>query len=67
MGRLKGDQLPVCLELCTNGALRFGEFEENRAENIFKISDYLLVKTSSKWQGRGEEVPVKRRLPAQEA
>ena len=67
LGRLQDGQSPVCLELCTHGGIRFGEFEEKIEENTFKISDYLLVKTSYKWQGRGIEIPVKKRFPPQSA
>ncbi|MDO8525310.1 MAG: 4Fe-4S binding protein [Candidatus Omnitrophota bacterium] len=64
LGRIEGDQSPVCLEMCAHGGIRFGEFEEKIEENIFRISEHLFVKTSFKWQGRGEGIPVKKRIPA---
>ena len=65
LGRLKGDSSPICLEMCTHNGIRFGEFEEKKEENIFKVSDLILIKTSYKWEGRGKELPIKKRLPAQ--
>lgn len=62
LGRLQEGQSPVCLEMCTHGGIRFGDFEENKAENIFRISDSLLVKTTFKWERNGEGLPVKRRI-----
>ena len=53
--------------MCTKGGIRFGEFEERKEENIFKISDNLLVKTNFKWDREGSEIPVKRRMPAKES
>lgn len=60
LGRLKEGDSPICLESCTHGGIRYGEFEENKGENIFKVSEYLLVKTGYKWD-RIEEPPVKKR------
>ena len=67
LGRLQEGQSPICLEMCSRGGIHFGEFEENRTENIFKISDHLLVKTSYKWERNGEALPIKKRLPKQDA
>jgi len=60
IGRIKEGDSPICLESCTHGGIRYGEFEENKGENIFKASEYLLIKTSYKWE-RVEEPPVKKR------
>jgi len=65
LSRLGEGQSPACLEMCTYGGIRFGDFEENKAENIFRISDSLLIKTSFKWERNGEALPVKKRLPPQ--
>ena len=65
LGRVEDGRLPVCLEMCTHGGIRFGEFEEKKEENIFKISDNILIKTNHKWESRGEDLPVKKRLPPQ--
>lgn len=59
LGRLSEGQSPICLESCTHGGVKFGEFEENLEENIYKVSEYLLVKTSYKWD-RIEKPPVKK-------
>lgn len=67
LGRLQGEDSPVCLEMCTHGGIRYGEFTEKKEENIFKISENLLVKTNFKWErGSGEALPMKRRIPPQE-
>ena len=63
LGRLEEGQSPVCLELCTHGGVSFGEFAENKETRIFRISDHLFVKTNYKWESRGGELPVKKRLP----
>ena len=60
MGRLRDGEVPICLQSCTHGGIRYGEFEENAEEGIFKASDYLWVKTTFKWS-RAEEVPPKKR------
>ena len=49
LGRLIGDELPICLQSCAHGGIKYGEFEDNKEERIFKASDYLLVKTDYKW------------------
>lgn len=60
LGRLKDQDMPICLESCAHGGIRYGEFEENKAENIFKASEYLLIKTGFKWE-RVEETPLKKK------
>lgn len=59
LGRIAGDVVPICLESCTYGGIKYGDFEEKKEENIFRVSDYLLVKTNYKWE-RNAETAVKR-------
>lgn len=59
LGRLKEENVPICLQSCTNNGIKYGEFEENKEEHIYKVSDYLFVKTDYKWE-RIEEPPKKR-------
>ena len=59
LGRIKEDEVPICLQSCTHGGIKYGEFEERGEENIFKASDYLMIKTDYKWE-RIEEAPKKR-------
>ncbi|MDD5422881.1 MAG: 4Fe-4S dicluster domain-containing protein [Candidatus Omnitrophota bacterium] len=59
LGRLEGDKAPICLESCSHGGIRYGEFEENKEEHIYKVSDYLVIKTNNKWE-RIEDAPKKR-------
>ena len=59
LGRLKEGESPICLESCSHGGVKYGEFQENKAEHIYSISDFLAVKTSYKWE-RIEETPVRR-------
>jgi Fe-S-cluster-containing dehydrogenase component len=59
LGRLKGDDSPVCLGSCSHGGIKYGEFEENKEENIFKASEHLLIKTNYKWD-RILEAPKKK-------
>ncbi len=50
IGRLSENEHPICIESCSHDGIRYGEFDEKKEENIFKVSDYLLVKTSYKWE-----------------
>ncbi|MBU0881427.1 MAG: 4Fe-4S dicluster domain-containing protein [Candidatus Omnitrophica bacterium] len=59
LGRLKAEESPVCLQSCDHGGIRYGEFEENKEEGIFKASEHLLVKTNYKWD-RVLETPKKK-------
>lgn len=59
LGRIKENELPICLESCTHGGIKYGEFEEDKEKGIFKVSEYLMVKTNYKWE-RIEEAPKKR-------
>lgn len=60
LGRLKGGEAPICLQSCSHGGIKYGEFEEKKEEFIFKISDNLLVKSNYKWE-RLEPLPAKRK------
>ena len=59
LGRLKADESPICLESCSQGGIKYGEFEENKEEGIFKASEHLLIKTNYKWD-RILEVPKRK-------
>jgi Fe-S-cluster-containing dehydrogenase component len=59
IGRLKEEDHPICLESCSHGGIKYGEFEEKKEEGIFKASEYLLIKTSYKWE-RVLEMPPKK-------
>lgn len=59
LGRLRGDELPICLQSCAHGGIKYADLEENKEERIFKASDYLLIKTDYKWD-RVKEPPKKR-------
>lgn len=50
LGRIKEGASPICLESCAHGGIRYGEFEENEDDNIFKVSEYLMIKTAFKWE-----------------
>ena len=60
IGRLREGESPICLQSCTHGGIQYGEFEEKKEDGIFKASDYLMVKTTFKWE-RVEEAPPKKR------
>jgi len=57
--RLPDGAEPVCVKGCENSGLRYGEFEPDEAQNIYQVSDYLLVKTDLKWS-RDVRPPVKK-------
>ena len=60
LGRLREGEYPICLESCTDGGIKYGDFEPNEDENIFKASENLLIKTAYKWE-RIEKPPVKKK------
>lgn len=60
LGRIGPDKAPICLESCTYGGIKYGEYEENIEEDIYKISEYLTIKTGYKWERNGE-VPAKKK------
>lgn len=60
LGRLREGESPICLESCTHGGIRYGDFEEKKDEHVYMISEHLLVKTSFKWE-RVEAPPAKKR------
>ena len=60
IGRLGDANPPICLESCSRLGIKYGEFEENREEHIYGISDRVIVKTEYKWE-RLEEARVKKR------
>jgi len=59
LGRLGSGESPICLQSCTHGGIKYGEFEENKEMRIFKVSEYLLVKTDYKWE-RVPEIPKRK-------
>ena len=59
IGRLGGSAHPICLESCGHGGIKYGDFEENKEGNIFRVSEHLFVKTSYKWE-RLLEAPSKK-------
>ena len=60
LGRLREGEYPICLESCSHGGIKYGDFEPNEDENIFKASENLLIKTAYKWE-RIEKPPVKKK------
>lgn len=60
LGRLPEGASPVCLASCSHGGIKYGEFEENKEERLYKVAEYLLVKTSLKWE-RIEEISAKKK------
>jgi Fe-S-cluster-containing dehydrogenase component len=61
LGRITGDEEPICVESCTAGGIKYGEFAEKPEERIFRVSEYLFVRTEFKWDRNGEGIPVKKR------
>ncbi len=61
MGRLKSEEVPICLESCAHDGIKYGEFEENMPEKIYKVSEHILVKTNYKWE-RTTESPMKKKV-----
>lgn len=59
LGRLSEGESPICLQSCSHGGIKYGEFEEKEEEGIFKVSENLLIKTGYKWE-RILKMPVKK-------
>ena len=47
IGRLKNGDAPLCVQTCSDGAIRYGEFEENPKENTYFVGDHLIVRATS--------------------
>ena len=45
-GRVAEGESPLCVKTCPYNALKYGEYEENPAENIFLAGNHLAVKTT---------------------
>jgi len=60
IGRLKDAQTPICLQSCSHGGVKYGEFEENKETNIYKVSEYVVARTDFKWE-RVTETPGKKK------
>lgn len=58
LARLGKDEKPLCVASSSDGGIQYGEFEENKDENIYQISEHLLVKSVYQWQ---REVPEKKK------
>ena len=43
LGRLEKGKAPECVEYCTCGAIRHGDFKENEEKNLYKIGDNIIV------------------------
>lgn len=43
LGRLKGDEPPLCVKTCICGALKYGEFKEEPEKHIYFAGDNLVV------------------------
>lgn len=60
IGRLREGDSPICLQSCTHNGIMYGDFEEKAEENIYKVSEYLMVKTTYKWE-RIEPSPARKK------
>lgn len=49
LGRLEEGEDPLCVRTAPDGAIRYGDFEENEEEGIFRVNDNLLVK-AVRWE-----------------
>ena len=58
--RLAEGASPICVESCSPGGIKYGDFEENKEEGYYKVSDNLVIKTSLKWE-RLEPALVKKK------
>lgn len=59
LGRIGENESPVCLQSCSHGGMKYGEFEENKEERVYKVAESVLVRTDYKWE-RIPDTPKKR-------
>jgi len=43
IGRISGNENPVCVGGCKKGAVQYGDFEENLKEHHFAVGEHLIV------------------------
>ena len=43
LGRLAEGEQPLCVGECSEGAIQYGEFEENPKEHRFSVGEHLIV------------------------
>lgn len=49
VGRLKETEEPSCVASCPHGGIKYGEFAEEKAKNIYSITDRLVVYSDTHW------------------
>jgi len=53
INRLKANEEPVCVSSCPHGGVKFIDLEEDVQKNIYKISDNLVVYSTTNWVRNG--------------
>ncbi|MDP8247178.1 MAG: hypothetical protein P9M00_03510 [Candidatus Tritonobacter lacicola] len=49
IGRLRNGEAPLCVQTCPEGAIQYGDFEENPEENAFLVGDNMVIRAAS-WE-----------------
>jgi len=60
LNRLPEGASPICLESCSHGGIKYGEYEEKKEEGLYRASEFLVIKTALKWE-RLEPPPVRKK------
>lgn len=58
IGRLKEDEVPLCVSTCPSGALRYGEYEPDEEKGEYLIGENLIARAYA-WDRIAKRVPVK--------
>ncbi|RKX79162.1 MAG: hypothetical protein DRP87_04150 [Spirochaetes bacterium] len=43
VGRLRNGEAPICVEKCTDGSVKFGDFKEDAEKDIYPLGEHVLV------------------------
>lgn len=50
LGKIPDGEKPKCVATCGHGYIQYGDFEENSNENVYRLSENILVKSDYQWE-----------------
>ncbi len=45
LDRLKDGEVPECVKVCSCGAVKYGDFEEDESKNLYKVGDNVIIRS----------------------